>query len=285
MSLEGPRLISLRWPGHCEGCATDLPPGTKAWHTASTRSVTCGDCVEAVPAPASSPPPTVAPTSVPPIDAGVAGASARREHERLCQRRERHARERLGWIGVAHARLTEPQQITAWRTGAQGEEQLGRYLDTHLAKVGTIVLHDRRIPRSKANIDHVVVGPGGVTVIDAKNYKGDVRVIREGGLSTPRVERLRIGGRDRTNLVDGIEGQIEHVQGALSDAGLADVDVRAALCFVKGDGLPLFGTLLVRGIPLVGRRGAVKLAARPGVVSDAQVEIAAATLADRFRAA
>ena len=36
------------------------------------------------------------------------------------------------------------------------------------------VLHDRRIPGSKANIDHIAITAAGIWVIDAKRYKGDV---------------------------------------------------------------------------------------------------------------
>jgi hypothetical protein len=43
---------------------------------------------------------------------------------------------------------------------------------------GVELLHDRRICGSRANIDHLAIGPGGVTVIDAKNYRGKVRTER-----------------------------------------------------------------------------------------------------------
>jgi hypothetical protein len=33
-------------------------------------------------------------------------------------------------------------------------------------------MHDRRIPRSKASIDHIVVTPGGVWVIDSPRHAG-----------------------------------------------------------------------------------------------------------------
>jgi Nuclease-related domain. len=33
------------------------------------------------------------------------------------------------------------------------------------------VVHDRRIPRSRANIDHIVIAPRGIYVIDTKHYK------------------------------------------------------------------------------------------------------------------
>ncbi len=48
---------------------------------------------------------------------------------------------------------------------------MGARLDG-LASESIRVMHDRRIPRSKANIDHIVVTPGGVWVIDTKRYVG-----------------------------------------------------------------------------------------------------------------
>ncbi|WP_293167360.1 nuclease-related domain-containing protein [Microcella sp.] len=47
------------------------------------------------------------------------------------------------------------------------EAAVGARLDG-LASESIRVMHDRRIPRSKANIDHIVVTPGGVWVIDTK---------------------------------------------------------------------------------------------------------------------
>jgi Nuclease-related domain len=64
------------------------------------------------------------------------------------------------------------------------------------------VLHDRRIPGSRANIDHIVVAPCGVFVIDAKNYKGRVEKRDRGGFFSTDC-RLYVGGRDKTPLVAG----------------------------------------------------------------------------------
>jgi Nuclease-related domain len=38
-----------------------------------------------------------------------------------------------------------------------------------LERQGWAVLHDLAVPRSRANIDHLVIGPGGVFVIDSKH--------------------------------------------------------------------------------------------------------------------
>ncbi len=84
---------------------------------------------------------------------------------------------REGWgnrVGGWVLRFTaEPQSIRAWGIGAVGEEKLG----AALAEVPDLwLLNDRRAKGSKADIDHVLVAPSGVFVVDAKNYTGLVEV-------------------------------------------------------------------------------------------------------------
>jgi hypothetical protein len=112
----------------------------------------------------------------------VAGASAQREYDRRHAQREARAREKLGVLGVFLARVTEePQSTTAWKTGADGEARAGARLAKLLEASGVGLLHDRRMPGSRsANIDHIAIGPGGITVIDTKNYRGKVHVERVG---------------------------------------------------------------------------------------------------------
>jgi hypothetical protein len=64
----------------------------------------------------------------------------------------------------------------AWDAGAVGERVVAEKL-SELVPRGWYVLHDVHWPgRPKANLDHVLVGPGGVVVVDAKNWTGEVRV-------------------------------------------------------------------------------------------------------------
>lgn len=76
----------------------------------------------------------------------------------------------------------------------------------------------------------------GVYVIDAKKYRGRPQLKIEGGILRPRVERLLVGSRDCTKLVDGVLEQVDVVRTALGD----DVPVRGVLCFVDAD-WPLIG--------------------------------------------
>ncbi len=69
----------------------------------------------------------------------------------------------------------------AWAAGAAGEKIVAERMG-ELERSGWLLLHDVHWPgRPKANLDHVAVGPGGVLVIDAKNWTGDVD-LRSGGL-------------------------------------------------------------------------------------------------------
>ena len=59
-------------------------------------------------------------------------------------------------------------EIRNWRLGLRGEQAVAEVLaDRSLAKAGYVVFHD--VPGAKDwNIDHVVVGPGGVFVLETK---------------------------------------------------------------------------------------------------------------------
>jgi len=164
----------------------------------------------------------------------IPGASAQSEYERRRARDEAKTRAAWGKLGgIAVALTPERSSTRVWATGAEGERRVGARLDA-LASDQTRVLHDRRIPGSKANIDHIVVTSAGVWVIDTKRYvekRIEKRV--EGGLFSPRVEKLWVRG-DKTSLVTGMHRQVQKVA-----AAVPGVPVKGVLCFVDGD-WPLF---------------------------------------------
>jgi Nuclease-related domain len=73
----------------------------------------------------------------------------------------------LGW----QLRFRVSPDTLAWQRGAQGERRTARLL-VPFERRGWAVLHDLALPGSPANIDHLVIGPGGVLVIDSKQYRG-----------------------------------------------------------------------------------------------------------------
>jgi hypothetical protein len=102
---------------------------------------------------------------------------------------------------------------------------------------GDVVLHDRRIPGTRANIDHIAVTrSGAVWAIDAKNYSGKVQRIDKGGWFSTDL-RLYVGRRDCTRLVPAMAKQVEAIRAALGDSVIREfsVSVRAALCFVNAE--------------------------------------------------
>jgi len=134
------------------------------------------------------------------------------------------------------------QRVTAWRVGAEGEQATARALEA--LPDGWVVIHDRRIPGGPANIDHVVVGPPGVFVVETKQWRGRVSI--DGST-------IRVNGR-RRDVVTQVRREAEAVQRLLDDQGRSFV-VRPLIC-VHGAELPLFRQR-VDDIALVSGRGLV----------------------------
>lgn len=67
-----------------------------------------------------------------------------------------------------------PPEIEAWRRDAAAERRTARALD-RLARAGYTVLHDRSTPESAGNIDHMIIGPSGVWVVETDAHRGTVR--------------------------------------------------------------------------------------------------------------
>jgi hypothetical protein len=86
-----------------------------------------------------------------------------------------------GRVGLAVAALVSwrlrfrpSERARAWQRGAHGERQTARLLD-RLDRDGYVVFHDLAMPDSPANLDHLVIGPSGVFVIDSKQWTGSVQ--------------------------------------------------------------------------------------------------------------
>ena len=288
------RRTKLRYAGSCRSCVTRLPAGTLAVYDRAGKNVCCLSCFDssgsaAEPAdlPVANPPEpehSGQPTTEEPAEIfrGTAGASARREHQRRKDKREagiRQAHPHLG--GLILALSDDPQSTQAWAVGARGEELLARRLDT-LADEGVRLLHDRRIPRTTANIDHIAIAPSGVFVIDAKRYKGRPHLRVEGGLLRARTEKLIVGTRDCSRLVDGARKQMELVGAALAINGVVDVPVHGMLCFVEAD-WPLFGgSFTISGVDVLWPKKAAETLTRRGPLDGGQIDALVRCLAVDF---
>ena len=143
-----------------------------------------------------------------------------------------------------------------------------------------VLLHDRRVPGSRANVDHIAVTPSGVWVIDAKRHKGKVEV------TAPLFGRpkLRIKGRDCSVLVTGVANQVELVSAALAAA--PGVSVQGCMCFVEAElPLPLLGRPRIGGVVLHHRRSLARALNKNGPLSDRTIAELTEELLERFPSA
>ena len=264
------KRMKLRYAGSCSRCGTPLEAGVTADYDRTSKTVACVECparralperVEATAAPKHAITPD-APPELEVVD-GTAGGSAAREFDRRHEARQQRVQTNHPKIGrFLLAVFDDPQSTTAWATGAVGEQQLGGML-ARIAGPTLRVLHDRRIPKTTANIDQLVVCSSGVFVVDAKRYKDartDLRV--EGGLIRPRQELLIVGGRDRTKLVEGMHKQLGLVRAALADQ--PDVPVQGVLCFVDADWPLIGGSFTVQGISVMWPKKLKAMLTEPG---------------------
>jgi hypothetical protein len=269
------RIMPLRRPDQCARCGTDLTTGTRAHWDADARAVTCLSCF----VPPTRPAPTTAPAPQQPIDPGVPGASALREHARRKHNREQRTRQAHPHIGGLLPALRDaPQHEQAFLRGARGEAAVAGSLEARTSDGPTVLLHDRRMPRGHGNIDHLAVSPNGIFVIDAKDWKGKVSV------STPLFgkAKLLVDGRDRTKRVEGLDRQVTAVESALCDATQA-WPIQGVLCFTQVD-LPmhgLLGTTKIRSHLLLYRKALAKRLNASGPFA-AEIDTAARLLAAAF---
>ena len=194
-----------------------------------------------------------------------------REFER--RQAKRHARIEEQWgtgkVGaVAKFFSQPPQNETSWRTGAEGERRLSQLLNRKLGAT-CVVLDDRRIPGSKANIDHLVIAPTGVWIVDAKKYKGRIEVVSK--LFADK--QLLVAGRNKTKLTEGLHRQQAAIQrDLLPDA--RTVPIHMVLCFVDGD-LRLSSQREVNNVLVVSSKSVARLITRSSTAAIGVERVAA----------
>lgn len=261
------RSLRVKRPGACTECGISVAKGAGAFWSPSMRSVYCVACVGGA--------------ELAIGQAGIAGAAATREYEHRKAKDDDAVERKWGRLTPIAAKLATPKQSThAWARGAAGEERLAAFLERELTGEA-ILLHDRRLPGSRANIDHLLIGPSGVWVIDAKRYTGRVERRDVGGLLRQDV-RMFVGGRDQTKLVRAMPRQVEAVRSVLAEVpAFASVPVRAALCFTDSDwGFLNLGKPFVINDVIVTYPGALRDASRkPATLDTDQIGRVAARLA------
>lgn len=220
------RMIRLQYPASCVQCGGPVDRGCEAWWDGDAHTVTCLACKIEAPADPFA--------GVERGLRGTPGGSAQAEADR---------KDRAG-----HSR----RSTESWKKGSYGERWLSRYLNGASGRF--LILDDRQIPASRANIDLIAVAPSGVYVIDAKNYRGKVQR-RVSGIGPWRREQLIVRGSDRTRLIDGMEYQVDAVREALRALeGGSGLPVHAVVCFVRSTWDLFLSAFRVNGVLVTAPR-------------------------------
>jgi len=141
----------------------------------------------------------------------AAGDSAAREAARQRDLADEHARR----AGIAR------QMARSFEAAARSEKRLARTL-IELEPLGYTLFADRKRPGSvRGNVDMVLVGPGGVVLVDAKAWH---QVTITGG-------RVWRGDQDATPEIERLADLLHITQGELAEVGLAPGEVRAVVAF------------------------------------------------------
>jgi len=163
----------------------------------------------------------------------------------------------------------------AFEKGAAGELEFGTALNTAAAtRGGCWVLHGLVLDGKRADIDHLVIGPAGVTAIDSKTWTGRVWAGRVG---------LGRGRRAYPAEIEGMSRQINRVHSRLAQAGRDDVPVAGVLCLVnRNQGIPAAGLTEIRGVKVGHPNAVTHHALRDGPVDTTTIEIVARVVRNAF---
>ncbi|MFF1834182.1 nuclease-related domain-containing protein [Streptomyces sp. NPDC058231] len=121
-------------------------------------------------------------------------------------------------VGIQTAR---GRQANQWDAGAAGEKATAARLKP-LAREGWTVLHDRALPTGNANVDHLLVSPGGVVIVlDSKKWSARWPLTVQSG-------RLMHGDRDVTRWLNGIRHEARTVTRVLGGPVIPLVSMEGA---------------------------------------------------------
>jgi hypothetical protein len=159
----------------------------------------------------------------------------------------------------------------AWRRGTVGERRTARLLGP-LERQGWAVLHDLAVPGSQTNLDHLAIGPGGMFVIDSKQYRGRLQLDPTG--------RLWHGRYPLAPTLRAVSFEADRAAQVL-----ADPQVVVPIVAVHGAQVP-WSKVIVNGVPVVpAPRLPSMLRALPVVLGPERVAALAGQARIRFRAA
>jgi hypothetical protein len=139
---------------------------------------------------------------------------------------------------------------------AEDRRSTGDSLERLTAR-GYLVLADRRSPGLTGTIGHLVIGPGGVFVVETRDHTGRVRI---------RGDQVVVGGHSH-DVASHLRAQVAAVADALGPVlDHTDAEVTPLVCMRRAE-LPLMHRT-VAGIPLLRESQLERRIARSGAVLD-----------------
>lgn len=140
---------------------------------------------------------------------------------------ERSREKSLFWTAVARAFDANTDE-RAWRVGAHGEEAAGSRFE-RLREDGWHVLHSVPIGTRGSDIDHMLIGPGGVWTVNTKNHPGKKIWVS--------ARQVRVSGQVVPYLRNS-EFEADRVRKILTKQLGWEPFVKAALVFLTGSLIP-----------------------------------------------
>jgi len=170
-------------------------------------------------------------------------------------------------LGMARTLWGRRQSTFSWASGAKGERAVAARL-ARVSTKGVISLHDRKIPGSKANIDHIAVGPTGIFVIDSKVVSGKISTRATGPIFNRGPAKLFVGGRDKTRDIEGMGRQVSVVKNALDDiTWAAGISITPMLALVGAEVGLFENPRTVQGVWVGWPKAMARAVSRPGPLS------------------
>ena len=242
------------WYGTCIGCGMVIEKKTAGWYNGVERIVRCTTCGK---------PSEVAESPV---------------VEDLTPERSPVSNLREDPVsGSSMLREAQSRNDQNYLKGATGEYLTGVKFKADLHD-GIVVLSDRFVPGSLSNVDHIVVAPSGVWVVETKNWHGKIRYKESVFKGT---KRLMVGEYDRTTKIDAMFGLVIPVAQVVNDKS---VDVRPAMVLLDGNWAfgSMFRRLVHKTVLITGLDHLVKEINAPGRLDVEQINEIAARLDDAF---
>ena len=178
---------------------------------------------------------------------------------------------RSGLRGRLAALVASPRRNGAEASNGKVTDEATARFDHYLRDSRALVLHHRRISGARSEINHLIVGPAGITVVDSRRYRAPgVRLESRAGRAV----------RARSDLAKPVLAQVEEVRELLAGTPYAGVPIDAALARGKVEGPRVLQGLNTPRVIVSGVRTIAVEASRDGELPPQRVKTLAQFLDD-----